>query len=73
MDRPSYISCRTEEGIDVNKQTIEAIKSVANKLAIIGDELSLPCDKLSSSGGNGARSCTTLEGCLDMLRLVLKT
>ena len=77
MDQPSDISDRTEPGIavqSVNKQTMEVIESVANKLAMIGDELSQSYEELPNSGANlaKARSCATLEGCLDILLLVLK-
>ena len=77
MDQPSDISDRTEPGIaveSVNKQTMEAIESVANKLAMIGDELSQSYEEIFNSGANlaKARPCATLEGCLDILLLVLK-
>ena len=77
MDQSRYISRRTEPGIaadSVNKQSIDAIESVANKLAIIGDELSQSYEELSRSGGAIPRpkTCATLEGCMDILLLVLK-
>ena len=52
MERPSEISACTEPGIAVDlvkHQNTEVIKSVANKLAIIGDELSLSYQGLSYS------------------------
>ena len=54
MDGQSCISRQTDPTFSsvesVNKQTTEAIESVANKLAIIGDELSQSYEKLSCSG-----------------------
>ena len=53
---------------------MEAIESVANKLAIIGDELSQSYEELSHNGGTIPRPKTgpALEGCMDILLLVLK-
>jgi len=68
MDHPSDISARTEQGI-TNKQNTEAIKFVASKLALIGDHLNQSYEELRCGE---VRSCTTLESCLDILRLVLK-
>ena len=60
MDGQSCISRQTEPASlaveSVNKQTTEAIESVANKLAIIGDELSQSYEKLSCSGVTPARA-----------------
>ena len=75
MDRPSKISAYTEPGIAVDllkHQNTEVIESVANKLAIIGDELSLKYESLSCSSLEMFKSCATLEGCLDLLLLVLQ-
>ena len=75
MDRPSEISAYTEPGIAVDSakhQNTEVIESVANKLAIIGDELSLKYQGLSCSSLDSFKSCATLEGCLDVLLLVLQ-
>ena len=78
MDRPSAISTCTEQGIAVDSaknQNSEVIQTVANKLAIIGDELSLSYQDLSSNSRvsfDKFKSCTTLEGCLDILLSVLK-
>lgn len=76
MDRPSDISSCTElQGIAVDSikdQNTDMIESVANKLAIIGDELSLSYQDLSCSSLERFKSCATLEGCLDILILVLK-
>lgn len=80
MDHPiaSDFYRRTEPGIavePVKKEMREAIKSVANKLAIVGDELSQSYEKVSNSGANLGgicRSCGTLECCLDILVLVIK-
>lgn len=68
MDRPSDISARTERGI-TTKQNTEAIKFVAGKLALIGDQLNQSYEELPCSE---VRSCIKLESCLDMLHLVLK-
>ncbi len=77
MDQTTDVAHRTESTMaldSVNEQTMEAIESVANKLAIIGDELSQSYEELSYSGANLAktRSCATLECCLDILLSVLK-
>ena len=55
-------------------QTKEAIESVANKLAIIGDNLSQSYELFSSSrvGFVRANSCAVLKGWLDIFVLVLK-
>ena len=74
MDRPSDISARTEQSTAVNsvhKQNTEVIATVANKLAIIGDELSQSYQDLHCSSLEIVKSCTTLEGCLDILLSVL--
>ena len=75
MDRPSEISARTEPGIAmdlVKHQNTEVIQSVANKLAIIGDELSVSYQGLSCSSPERFKSSATLESFLDMLLLVLQ-
>ena len=75
MDRPSEIPALTEPGIAVDllkHQNTEVIESVANKLAIIGDELSLKYESLSCSSLDRFKSCATLESCLDLLFLVLQ-
>ena len=76
MDRPSEVSAYTEPDIAVDllvkHQNTEVIESVANKLAIIGDELSLKYESLSCSSLEMFKSCATLEGCLDLLLLVLQ-
>ena len=78
MDGQSCISRQTEpvsSAVEsVNKQTTEAIESVANKLAIIGDELSQSYEKVSCSGVTLARtkSCVKLESCLNIVLLMLK-
>ena len=75
MERPSDISACTEQGIavdSVREQNIEVIESVANKLAIIGDELSLSYQDSSCSSFQKFKSCATLEGCLDILLSALK-
>ena len=75
MDRPSEISASTEQDIAVHSakhQNSELIETGANKLAIIGDELSLSYQDLSSSSLDTFKSCATLEGCLDILLSVLK-
>jgi len=75
MDRPSEISASTEQDIAVGSakhQNSELIQTVANKLAIIGDELSLSYQDLSCSSFDKFKSCATLEGCLDILLSVLK-
>lgn len=68
MDRPSDISACSERGI-TTKQNTEAIKFVAGKLALIGDQLNQSYEELPCSE---VRSCIKLESCLDMLHLVLK-
>ena len=78
MDGQSCISHQTEPASSavesVNKQTTEAIESVANKLAIIGDELSQSYEKVSCSGVTLARtkSCVKLESCLNIVLVMLK-
>ena len=75
MDRPSEISACTEPGIAmdlVKHRNTEVIQSVANKLAIIGDELSLKYQGLSCGSLERFKSSATLESCLDMLLLVLQ-
>ena len=75
MDQPSEISTCTEPDIAVDfvkHQNTEVIESVANKLAIIGDELSLSYQGLSCSSFETFKSCATLESCLDILLSVLK-
>ena len=75
MDRPSEISAYTEPGIAVDlvkHQNTEVIESVANKLAIIGDELSLSYQGLSCSSLERFKSCATLESCLDLLLLMMQ-
>ena len=75
MDRPSEISAYTEPGVAVDSvkhQNTEVIESVANKLAIIGDELSLKYQGLSCSSLERFKSCATLESCLDLLLSVLQ-
>jgi len=68
MDPPSDISARTERGIS-SKQNTEAVKFVARKLVLIGDQLNQSYEELHS---REVRSCIKLESCLDILRLVLK-
>jgi len=75
MDRPSEISASTEQDIAVGSakhQNSELIQTVANKLAIIGDELSLSYQDFSCSSFDKFKSCVTLEGCLAILLSVLK-
>ena len=75
MDRPHDISSRTEQGVAVDSvkgQNTDVIQTVANKLAIIGDELSLSYQDLSCSSLERFKSCATLEGCLDILLSMLK-
>lgn len=75
MDRPSEISACTEPGIAVDlvkHQNTEVIESVANKLAIIGDELSLSYQGLSCRSLKRFKSCAALESCLDILLSVLQ-
>ncbi len=79
MDHPvaSDIYHHTEPGIllePVNKEIREAIKSVATKLAIIGDEMNQSYEEVSDSGANlaKAKSCAMLESCMDILLLVIK-
>ena len=75
MDRPSEIPALTEPGIAVDllkHQNTEVIESVANKLAIIGDELSLSYRGLSCSSLERFKSCATLESCLDLLLLMMQ-
>jgi len=75
MDQPSEISAFTEQDIAVDSakhQNSELIQTVANKLAIIGDELSLSYQDLSYSSFDKFKSCATLEGCLDILLSALK-
>lgn len=75
MNRPSDISAITEQGIavdSVHKQNTDVIESVANKLAIIGDELSQSYQESHCSSLERVKSCATLEGCLDILLSVLK-
>ena len=75
MDRPSKISACTEPGIAVDlvkHQNTEVIESVANKLAIIGDELSLSYQGLSCRSLKRFKSYATLESCLDILFSVLQ-
>jgi len=68
MDPPSDISARTERGM-TNKQNTEAVKFVASKLVLIGDQMNQSYDELHS---REVRSCIKLESCLDILRLVQK-
>lgn len=75
MDRPSDISAYTEQAIAVDSvkhQNTEVIQTVANRLTIIGDELSLSYQDLSCSSLKKFKSCATLEGCLNILLSVLK-
>ena len=76
MDRQSEIPALTEPGIAVDllvkHQNTEVIESVANKLAIIGDELSLSYQGFSCSSLERFKSCATLESCLEILLSVLK-
>ena len=75
MDRPGEVSACTEPGfaVDLAKhQNTEVIQSVANKLAIIGDELSVSYQGLSCSSLERFKSSATLESCLGMLLLVLQ-
>lgn len=75
MNRPSDISAITEQGIavdSVHKQNTDVIESVANKLAIIGDELSQSYQESHCRSLERVKSCATLEGCLDILLSVLK-
>jgi len=68
MDLSSDISACTDRGI-TNKQNTEAVKFVARKLVLIGDQLNQSYEELHS---REVRSCIKLESCLDILRLVLK-
>lgn len=75
MNQPSDISAITEQGIavdSVHKQNTDVIESVANKLAIIGDELSQSYQESHCSSLERVKSCATLERCLDILLSVLK-
>ena len=56
------------------EQTMEAIESVANKLAIIGDELSQSYQELSCSGTTltGVKPCVKLESWLNIMFFILK-
>ena len=57
-----------------HEQTMEAIESVANKLAIIGDELSQSYQELSCSGTTlaGVKPCVKLESWLNIMFFILK-
>lgn len=55
MDQPSDISARTEPVI-ANKQNTEAIKSVASKLAFVGDQLNQSYEELFSAKSGHALS-----------------
>ena len=76
MDRPSEISACEEPSSAVNflvkHQNTEVIESVADKLAIIGDELSLSYQGLSCRSLKRFKSCATLESCLHILFSVLQ-
>ena len=67
MDGPNDISVNS-----VKDQNTEVIQTVANRLAIIGDELTLSYQDLSCSSLEKLKSCATLEGSLDILLSVLK-
>lgn len=67
MDGPNDISVNS-----VKDQNTEVIQTVANRLAIIGDELTLSYQDLSCSSLENLKSCATLEGSLDILLSVLK-
>ena len=67
MDGPNDISVNS-----VKDQSAEVIQTVANRLAIIGDELTLSYQDLSCSSLEKLKSCATLEGSLDILLSVLK-
>lgn len=68
MNHPSDLSARTERGF-TNKENAEAIKFVAGKLALVGDQLN---QSYEESRCSEVRSCIKLKSCLDILRLVLK-
>lgn len=67
MDGPNDISVNS-----VKDQNTEVIQTVANRLAIIGDELTLSYQDLSCSSLEKLKSCATSEGSLDILLSVLK-
>ena len=69
MDRQSQHS---PKGL-AHQQTIkETIESVANKLVIIGDDLSQSYELFSGSRVVRTNSCAVLEGCMDIFVLFLK-
>ena len=75
MDRSCETSACTEPGIAVDTvkhQNTEVNESVANKLAIIGDELTLSYQGLSCSSLERFKSCATLESCLVIVLSVLQ-
>jgi len=75
MDRPSETSASTVEDIAVDSakhQNSDLIQTVANKLAIIGDELSLSYQDLFCSSFDKFKSYARLKGCLAILLSVLK-
>lgn len=78
MDGKHCNSSRTAPVALVTKtndiHTMEVIKSVANKLAIIGDELNHSYQKFSCSGVSlaGPNSCGQSEGWLKIALFILR-
>ena len=78
MDQQSHLSRNIEPGslavASVDKQTTETIESVANKLAIIGDDLNKSYELPYYNGvfSIKAKACTVLVDCWDIPVLLLK-
>ena len=66
MDGPSYLFWNVEQSLivvaTVNEQSKVTVKTVANRLAAIGDELSQSYEISCNSGVNAVMPCAVLEG-----------
>ena len=77
MDGPSYLSWNEEQSCiavrTVNEQSKETVKTVANTLAAIGDELSQTYEISCDSGVNAVMPCAVLEGWLNLVVLLTRS
>lgn len=74
MDQKSDLYPLQTEAASLNNQITKATESVANKLAIVGDDLSQSYNLPHGSGlstGNAA-PCSVMEGCFDWFVLLMK-
>ena len=74
MDQKSELNPLETEAASLNNQNTKAIESVANKLAIVGDDLRQSYNLPHGSGLSTGKAalCSVMEGCFDWIVLLMK-